>query len=76
MARDCTICALSRLVAVSCASACFAALGVLALTNGLPIPHWVWVGFVVSSAVAFWVIRAYLRGRQAALTAEDANYGA
>jgi hypothetical protein len=76
MSKDCTICQISRLFAVSSASACFAALAVLSLINGLAVPLWVIVGFLVSLAVAIWVIASYLGKVRKAASAGALNDGA
>jgi Flp pilus assembly protein TadB len=69
MAKDCTFCQIARLFAVSSASACFAALAVLSVINGLAVPLWVIAGFLVSAAVAIWAIASYLRSRREAASA-------
>jgi Flp pilus assembly protein TadB len=76
MAKDCTFCQIARLFAVSSASACFAALAVLSVINGLAVPLWVIAGFLVSVAVAIWAIASYLRGRRQAAAADALNHGA
>jgi hypothetical protein len=76
MAKDCTFCQIARLFAISSASACFAALGVLSLINGLAVPLWVIAGFLVSVAVAIWAIASYLRGRREAVAANTLTDGA
>jgi hypothetical protein len=76
MAKNCTFCQIARLFAVSSASACFAALGVLSLINGLAVPLWVIAGFLVSVAVAIWAIAAYLHERREAASAGTLNNGA
>jgi hypothetical protein len=76
MPKDCTFCQIARLFAVSGASACFAALAVLSVTNGLAVPLWVIAGFLVSVAVAIWAIASYLRGRREAAGAVTLNDGA
>jgi hypothetical protein len=43
--KDWTLCQIVRLFAVSSTSACFAALAVLSVINGLAVPLWVIAGF-------------------------------
>jgi Flp pilus assembly protein TadB len=76
VAKPCTFCQIARLFMVSCASACFAALGVLSVISGLAVPLWVIAGFLVSVAVAIWAIASYLRGRREAASAGTLNDGA
>jgi Flp pilus assembly protein TadB len=76
MAKTCTFCQIARLFAVSSASACFAALGVLSVINGLAVPLWVIAGFLVSAAVAIWAIASYLRDRREAAGADTLKDGA
>jgi hypothetical protein len=76
MAKTCTFCQIARLFAISSASACFAALGVLSLISGLAVPLWVIAGFLVSVAVAIWAIASYLRGRASAMGADQDSHGA
>jgi hypothetical protein len=76
MANTCTFCQITRLLFVSSASACFAALAVLSVNSGLAVPVWVIVGFLVSTAVAIWAIASYLRGRRRAAAADALNHGA
>jgi Flp pilus assembly protein TadB len=76
LAKDCTFCQIARLFAVSSASACFAALAVLSVINGLAVPLWVIAGFLVSTAVAIWAIASYLRGRRQAVLADRLEDGA
>jgi membrane protein implicated in regulation of membrane protease activity len=76
MPKTCTFCQITRLVAVSSASACFAALAVLSVNSGLGVPMWVIIGFLVSSAVAIWAIASYLRERREAASADAFKDGA
>jgi Flp pilus assembly protein TadB len=76
MAKDCTFCQIARLFAVSSGAACFAALAVLSLINGLAVPLWVIAGFLVSVAVAIWTIASYLRSRRVAALADQLKHGA
>ncbi len=76
MAKDCTFCQIARLFAISGASACFAALAVLSLINGLAVPIWVIAGFLVSAAVAIWAIAAYFTARREAAAADILHDGA
>jgi Flp pilus assembly protein TadB len=76
MAKTCTFCQIARLLAVSSASACFAALAVLSVNGGLAVPAWVIAGFLVSTTVAIWAIASYLRQRRSALSAQAFEDGA
>ena len=76
MAKNCTFCQITRLVGVSSASACFAALAYLSLSAGIAVPLWVIIGFLVSTAVAIWAIASYLRSRREAASADALKDGA
>jgi hypothetical protein len=66
MSKTCTLCQISRLIAISSATLCFAALAALSVQSGVAVPIWVIAGFLVSVVVAFWAVASYLRERQAA----------
>ena len=74
--KDCTFCQIARLFAISGASACFVALAVLSLINGLAVPLWVIAGFLVSAMVAIWVIAAYLRQRGSVIGVDQKTHEA
>lgn len=76
MPKHCTACQITRLLAVSSASACFAGLAMLSLISGLAVPLWVIAGFLVSVMVAIWVIAAYLHDQASAMGADQKTHEA